>query len=50
MKHEQPDHFVENDIRQTLKTAREDQIKRLLQDIGFIPNAKDDETMRKPHD
>lgn len=50
MKHEQPEHFQENDTANVLKTAREDQIKRLLQDIGFLPHQPDDAVNGQCHD
>lgn len=50
MKHEQPEHFVETDIEQMLKNARQDRIKRLLQDIGFIARRQDDCAMKENHD
>jgi hypothetical protein len=36
MKHEQPDHFDSSDIHEVVRSARPDQILRLLRDIGRL--------------
>ncbi|MFK7878441.1 hypothetical protein [Roseobacter sp.] len=41
MKHEQPDHFAETDPQNKVNQPREDQIMRVLQDIGFLPRHLD---------
>lgn len=46
MKHEQPDHFEQNDIREVVARARPEQILRLLQDIGSRPQARDKDDVR----
>lgn len=44
-KHEQSDHFGTSSGNQVLQNAREDQIRRLLQDIWFLPGtARTDKT------
>ncbi len=50
MKHEHQDHFLKSEIDQKLRTARADQIKRLLKDIGFLPRTAEPSTVGNPNE
>lgn len=43
MKHELSEHFDDSSENHVLQNARADQIRRLLQDIGFLPRNADPE-------